>query len=65
MFEKIKRILALIGVALLAGMYLTSLVLALLDSPAAKDWLKVSLVMSVLVPVLLFAFILVYRMLKK
>ena len=65
MFEKVKRILALIGVGLLVGMYVATLVFALIDSPWAKDLLKVSIVMTVLVPVVLFAYILVYRMLKK
>ncbi len=65
MFEKIKRILALAGVVLLVGMYIATLVFALLDSPMAKDMLKASLVVSVFVPVMLFAFILVHRILKK
>ena len=62
---KTKRILALIGVALLVGLYVASLVFALLDSPMAKDLLTASIVASVFVPVMLFVFNLVHRMVKK
>ena len=65
MAKKIKRILALVGVILLVGMYIATLVFAVLDSPMAKDMLKASIVVSVFVPVMLFAFNLVHRMLKK
>ena len=64
MFEKVKRILALVGVILLAGIYAATLVLYLIDSPWAKDWLKVSVVLSVVVPVVIYGYILVYRILK-
>ena len=64
MFEKVKRILALVGVILLAGIYAATLILSLIDSPWAKGWLKVSVVMSVVVPVVIYGYILVYRILK-
>ncbi len=65
MFEKIKRILAWIGIVLLVGMYGAALVFALIDSPWARDWLKASLVMTLVVPVLLYAYIFIYKLLKK
>lgn len=65
MFEKIKRILAWTGVILLAGMYAATLVFALIDSPWAEGWLKASLLMTLVVPALLYAYILTYKLLKK
>ncbi len=65
MFEKIKRILAWIGIVLLVGMYGAALVFALIDSPWARDWLKASLGMTLVVPVLLYAYIFIYKLLKK
>ena len=65
MSQKIKRILALAGVMLLIGLYLITLILAFVDPTEAKNWLKASIVCTVIIPVFLYAYILVYRNLKK
>ncbi len=65
MFEKLKRIFALAGAVLLAAMYLITLILAFVDPTASKDWLKAALITTVVIPVFLYAYILVYRNLKK
>lgn len=65
MFQKLKRILALAGAIFLACLYLITLVLAFVDPTASKDWLKASLVSTVVIPVFLYAYILIYRYLKK
>lgn len=65
MHEKIKRTLALAGAILLAGLYLITLILAFVDPTEAKNWLKAAIVCTVIVPVFLYAYILVYRNLKK
>ena len=56
---KKKRVLAWIGIILLAGMYLTDLILALVGSPIAKQWLMASLICTVAVPILLYGFLVV------
>ncbi len=56
---KKKRILAWIGIVLLGGMYLLDLILALVGSPAARQWLIASLVCTAVVPVLLYGFLVV------
>ena len=53
--KNIKRILAVIGVILLIGMYVCTLIFALIGSPASDD---------LLIPVLLYGFILITRLLK-
>lgn len=62
--EKIKRVLALIGVILLAALYVSTLVFALMDSPAADGLLRASIAATILVPVLLYAYIMIARLLK-
>lgn len=63
--KKLKRILALIGAVLLFSMYGITLVLALIGSDYALELLKASIVSTVLLPVLLYAYILVYRLLSQ
>ena len=62
--KKLKQILALIGVVLLVCMYAATLIFALIDSPAASGLFRASVAATILVPVLLYAFILVARLLK-
>ncbi|MCC2253735.1 hypothetical protein LKD70_04670 [Ruminococcus sp. CLA-AA-H200] len=62
--KNIKRILALIGAVLLIVLYLSTLVFALTDSPAATGLLRASIAATILVPVLLYAYILVARLIK-
>lgn len=62
--DRFKRFFALFGAVLLAGMYLSTLVFALMDSPAASGLLKASVAATILIPVLLYAYILVTRLLK-
>lgn len=60
-----KRFFALLGVILLVGLYVSTLVLALINSPAAKEWLKVSVLATLIVPILLYAYLLIYKITKK
>lgn len=63
--KKFKRILALLGAALLLGLYALTLITALMDSPQAGNWFKASLACTIVVPIFLYACILVYRWVKK
>ena len=63
--KKAKRILALTGAILLVCLYAATLVFALTDSPAASGLLKAAVAATILVPVLLYAFILVARLLNR
>ncbi len=53
--KKLRRVLALIGAILLAGMYLATMLLAMFGNADSKGWLMASIVMTVLIPVLLYA----------
>lgn len=59
--KNLKRILALLGAVLLAAMYLSTLVFALIGSPSALKMLKASVACTILLPVLLYAYMLVYK----
>ncbi len=63
--EKIKRLLALAGALLLVTMYACTLIFALMDSPASSGLLKASVAATILIPVLLYAYILIARLLKE
>lgn len=62
--KKAKRILALLGASVLILMYLCTLAFALMDHPAAADLLRASIGCTILIPVLLYGFLLVYRLLS-
>lgn len=62
--KKIQRILALLGVVLLLAMYGSTLVFALWGSPDAQGWLMASLYCTIVIPVLLYGYNLIYRHLK-
>lgn len=63
--KNMKRFLALTGAALLVCMYVATLIFALIDSPAANRLFQASVAATILIPVLLYAYILVARILKK
>ena len=62
--KKAKRILALAGAVLLVCMYACTLIFALMGSPASTGLFKASVAATILVPVLLYVYILVARLLK-
>lgn len=62
--KKIKRLLAVIGILLLISLYVITLVLALTDDPNTMNAFRASIYCTVLVPVLIWAYTFVYRLLK-
>lgn len=62
--KKAKRILSLMGAILLAALYLSTLVFALMKNELAADLLKVSIICTIIIPVLLYGYILIYRVLN-
>ncbi|WP_099466679.1 hypothetical protein [Konateibacter massiliensis] len=64
MNKKVKQVLAIIGIVILVGLYVATFIFALLDSPNAASWFKAALYSTVVVPVLLYAYLLVYKYLK-
>lgn len=63
--KKTKRILAIIGIILLVGMYASTLVFALIDHSETMGLLKASIACTIILPVLLYAYTLVYKITRK
>ena len=63
--KKLKRIGALIAVVLLLSLYGITLYAGLTASPNSKSLLMASLYSTIMIPLLLYAYMLVYRLLKK
>lgn len=61
--QKLKRPLALIGAILLIGMYVVTLILGLTASPDTKGMLMASIACTVIIPCLLYAFMLIAKVL--
>ena len=60
-----KRILALAGIVILVGIYLLSLIFALIDHPMKSSMLYASLYATVVIPALIYAFILIGKLMHK
>lgn len=63
--KNVKRILALLGIILLVSLYGASLIFALLDSPWAFDCLKVSIAFTIIIPILLWIYLTMFRFIKQ
>ena len=59
-----KRILAIVAIVLLLGMYVITFIFALGKSEAAGAFFRGSLAMTIIVPILLYAFLLVAKVLR-
>lgn len=60
-----KRILAILGIIILVGLYLATLIFALIDHPVAFECMKISIGFTILVPVLLWIYIAMYKYLEQ
>lgn len=56
-----KRILAILGIVLLLGLYAATFVFALMKSPASTGMFKAAVYCTITVPVLLYGYSLVYK----
>ena len=63
--KKVKRILALIGVILLLAMYGSTLFFAIIDNSDSMMMFKASIAATIIIPVLLWAYTLVFKLVKK
>lgn len=59
-----KRVLAVIGIIILAGLYISTLLFAIFDNPDTYIMFRASVAATIAVPVLLYAYIIIYRLLS-
>lgn len=64
MYQKLKRILALGAVIVIALLYLSTLILSFCKSEQAGELLMISLVATVVIPVLLYLYLWLFRLFK-
>ena len=64
-FKKVKQILAIIGIVVLVGLYVSTIVCALSSSDNFMNLLLASVYATVIIPVLIWAYSFIYKLLKK
>lgn len=62
--EKLKRVVAWIGIIVLVMLYVVTIISAIFVTPATQGFFKASLLATIMVPILLYVYLLVYRLLK-
>ncbi len=60
-----KQIIAIIGAVLLAGMYISTLIFAIIGSPLAMRLLKISLLSTIVIPIITYFIMMFYRLSHK
>ncbi len=63
--QKLRRITALVGAVALIALYVTTLVLALIGGENMMNVLMAAIVSTIILPVLLWAYQFVYKLLKR
>lgn len=62
--KTLRRILAIIGIILLLALYGSTLVFALIGNPDSMLLFRAAVIATIIVPVLLWAYTFIYRLLK-
>jgi dolichyl-phosphate-mannose--protein O-mannosyl transferase len=63
--KKIKQILAILGILFLVSLYVITLICAIVDSSKTMDMFMASLYATVVIPVLIWAYTFVYKLVTK
>ncbi len=62
--KRVKQILAIIGLVIIAGLYITTLVLALIGSESTKQLFLVSIICTIVVPLIIYIFSWAFKLAK-
>lgn len=65
MQNKAKRIMALAGIIILVGLYITTLLLAIFGNENTQSWFMACIAATVIVPIMLWVYSWLYKRLKK
>lgn len=63
--KKVKQILAIIGIVFLVLLYLSTLICAIIDRTETMRLFQASILATVIIPVLLWAYSFIYKLIKK
>lgn len=61
---KFKRIIAISGIVILGALYIATLISAIFTTPAAPQLFKACVYATVAVPVMMYAYLLIYKLVK-
>ncbi len=64
MNKRLKQIFAIIGLVIIAGLYITTLVLALIGSESTRHLFTASIIATVIIPVFLYVISWIYKLVK-
>ena len=65
MFHTIKRIVAVVAVVFLLGLYVLTLISVLLSSEYSADMFKACIFSSVMIPILFYGYSIIFRLVSK
>ncbi len=63
--KTVKRIMAILGIVILLGLYITTLVMAIIDNSSTQTLFKTSVVATILIPTLIWIYTYIYKLIKK
>lgn len=63
--KKVKRILAILGVVLLLGLYVLTMIMAIFDPTETMNYFMASVVATVMIPTLFWIYMYIYKLMKK
>lgn len=59
-----KKVIAIIGILILLFLYITTFILAILNKPGTADLFKTSIYATVVIPVLMYIYLWLYRLIR-
>lgn len=59
-----KKLVAIIGIVLLLGIYLTTFILAITSNPGTERLFTASIYATIIIPILLYTYMWLYKLLK-
>ena len=65
MNTKVKRIMAVIGIIILVGLYITTLILAIFGNEHTNSWFMACIAATVIIPIMIWVYSWLYKLLKK
>jgi amino acid transporter len=63
--KKLKQITAIVVVIILIALYVITLLTAIFDPTETRSWFRASIFATVVVPVLLWAYLMIFRLIRR
>ena len=63
--KKVKQVMAIVGIVLLVGLYVTTLVCAITDNSQSMNMFAASVFATIVIPVLIWAYTFIYKLVSK